>query len=226
MERPAVRVAVWDGWVRLFHWSILVLVIVSYATAKADAIWWHMLSGHAVLALLIFRLAWGGVGSDTARFVHFVRPPTEALRHARRLWRGEAEPAVGHNAAGGWMVVLLLGLLLAQVVTGLFADDEELYRGPFADWVGFDASQRITGWHQRLVNILFAAIVLHVAAVAAYRIWFGRNLVAPMITGSTEVPADSPAALSQPRMASHLRATLLLAASSVLAWSLWRIAQG
>ena len=75
MEQGLVRIKVWDGWVRLFHWSIVVLVVVSYVTAKTGRMGWHMLSGYTILALVLFRIAWGFVGSDSARFARFLRSP-------------------------------------------------------------------------------------------------------------------------------------------------------
>ncbi|MBX6374383.1 MAG: cytochrome b/b6 domain-containing protein [Acetobacteraceae bacterium] len=223
-----VRVKVWDGWVRLFHWALVALVAFSWWTAQTGRTGWHMLSGHAILALLLWRIAWGLVGSETARFSRFLRSPRAALRHLRTLWTGlpktgmrEAE-TLGHNPAGGWMVVAMLALLLAQVATGLFADDEELYRGPFADWIGFEASQRVTGWHQSLSDILLAAIGVHLLAIALYRLRLGRNLVGPMITGTVLLPSGSHGAAQPPRMAPAARAAALLAAAAGLAGALWR----
>jgi cytochrome b len=223
-----VRVRVWDGWVRLFHWGIVALLAFSWWTAETDRMAWHMLSGHAILALLLFRIAWGLVGSDTARFARFLRPPRAALRHLAHLRRRGApeETTLGHNAVGGWMVLLMLGLLLAQAVTGLFADDEELHRGPLADWVGFDTAQRITGWHQRNFNLVLGAVALHVAAVAAYWLLARRNLIAPMITGVARVPADSAAAVRPPRMGRPARAAALLVAAAALVYGLMRSGGG
>ncbi|MBR0683194.1 hydrogenase [Roseomonas eburnea] len=224
MAGRTVRVKVWDGWVRLFHWSIVLLVAVSYATAKLRRIEWHMLSGCLALALVLFRIAWGFLGSETARFARFLAGPRAVLHHAAALLRGEDEARPGHNPAGGWMVVLLLALLLAQGVTGLFADDAELYRGPFADWIGYDASQRVSGWHARIFDLLLIAVALHVAAVATYRIAFGRRLVGAMVTGSAQFPADSAAARTPPRMGNRVLAALLLGAAAAMAVALWRLA--
>jgi cytochrome b len=219
---PQVRVKVWDGWVRLFHWTLVALVAFSWWTARSGRIHWHMLSGHAILALLLWRIAWGFVGSETARFGHFLRGPRAVLRHLGELRTGAQEVTIGHNPAGGWMVLVMLVLLLAQVATGLFADDEELHRGPFADWLGFEASQRITGLHQRLADVLLAAIALHLVAIALYRLLLGRNLVGPMITGTMLVPAERRA---EPRMGHPARAAALLAVAAGLAVALWRFGQ-
>ena len=76
----------------------------------------HFLSGYTVLTLLLFRLVWGFVGSDTARFAGFLRSPAAALRHLAHIDRREPDGTIGHNAAGGWMVLVMLALLLVQAV--------------------------------------------------------------------------------------------------------------
>ena len=220
MADGTVTVKVWDGWVRLFHWSTVLLLIASYVTAKLRWIEWHMLSGGLLLGLVLFRLAWGFVGSETARFSQFLAGPRAAMRHFASLRRGaEAEAHPGHNPAGGWMVMALLGLLLVQGTTGLFSDDAELYRGAFADWIGYDASQVASTWHQRLFDLLLIAIGLHVAAIAVYRVAFGRRLVGAMLTGRTAMPAGT----TPPRGGNRVLGALLLAASMTLGVYLWRL---
>jgi cytochrome b len=80
---------------------------------------WHLLAGEALLALVFFRIAWGFVGSDTAQFAQFLASPYGATRHFARLLRREPDMQVGHNPAGGWMVLLLLALLLGETLTGI-----------------------------------------------------------------------------------------------------------
>ena len=97
------RMTVWDGWIRLVHWSVVVLLGVSYASIQAGWMKTHYASGYAVLALVLFRLAWGLVGSDTARFGRFLKSPVAALAHLRHL-RGASR--TGRSAimppAAGW----------------------------------------------------------------------------------------------------------------------------
>lgn len=221
MERQAERAAagrlkVWDPWVRLVHWAIALLLPFSWWTAETGRFDLHFLSGYAILALVLFRILWGFVGSETARFGHFLKGPGAAWRHLAAL-RRHAAPEIGHNAAGGWMVLLLLGLLLAQATSGLFADDEILNRGPLARRVETSWSAFATGVHLRVFWAILAAAVLHVLAVLAYRLVLGRDLVRAMVTGALEVPRDAPPAA--PRMGSNLLAAILLAA--MVALVLW-----
>jgi len=207
------RVKVWDGWVRLVHWSIVVLIPVSYLTARSHNMDWHMRSGYALLTLVIFRILWGLVGSEPARFLTFLRPPFAALRHLVQV-RREAGPdrELTHNPAGGWMVVVILSLLLAQAVTGLFTDDHIFTRGPLAQEVSGAWSDRAGFIHIRLINVIGVAILLHILAVIWYRVSLGHDLVQAMMRGSKPMPAGTRA----PKMGHPVLALALLGASAGL----------
>ena len=146
-----------------------------------------------MVTLLLFRLAWGAAGSDTARFARFLRSPVAALRHLSHLRRREPDTEIGHNAAGGWMVLVLLGLLLVQAASGLFANHEPgmTYdaHGPLALRVSDATSAWLTRIHHRTFYLIVAAAGLHVLAVLAYRVLKGQDLVRPMVTGFKSLPA-------------------------------------
>lgn len=214
MAERTAQLKVWDPWVRLTHWGIALLLPLSWWSAETGRHDIHFLSGYAILALVLFRLAWGIAGSDTARFARFVKGPAAALRHLAHLRQRDAPPEVGHNAAGGWMVVALLALLLAQALSGLFTDDLILNRGPLARRVEEAWSSLATAIHLRVFWVILGCAVLHVLAVLAYRLLAGRNLVGPMLTGRMRAPPGTPA----PRQGSHALAVALLAASTGLVW--------
>src|SRR5438067_2364360 len=126
-DSPGIRARmarVWDLPVRLFHWVLVALVVFSFTTGKLGGNWlrWHMYSGYLILTLVLFRIAWGVIGSDTARFAGFIRGPSHVVRYARSLLGGPPQFHAGHNPLGGLMVVLMLALLLLQASTGLFVD--------------------------------------------------------------------------------------------------------
>lgn len=219
MDQPTVRVKVWDGWIRLFHWSLVVLLVVSYVTARAGRMDWHMISGYAILALLLFRIAWGFMGSDTARFGQFLRSPLAAFRHLLHLRRREPDTEIGHNAAGGWMVLVLIGLMLAQAVTGLFADDEILTQGPLAQFASERWVHRMTGLHHRIINVILIAVGAHVLAVLLYRLLKGHDLARAMVTGRKTMPAG----IAAPRMGHPLLAVALLGAAAAVVYALARL---
>lgn len=216
-----IRVQVWDGWVRLTHWLIVALLGLSWWTAETSRMDLHMTSGYAILALLLFRLAWGVVGSDTARFSRFLRSPLAALGHLRHFFRRAPDTELGHNAAGGWMVLAMLATLLLQAVSGLFADDMIFTRGPLAAHAPAAVSDWMTFLHIRNFNLILALAALHVAVVALYALVKGQNLVLPMLTGGKWLPA--PLAATAPRIAPPLRAAALLALAAGAVWLLSRL---
>lgn len=203
---------VWDAPTRLFHWAIVVLVFTSWLTQHEGWMGWHFYSGYALLTLLLFRLGWGFIGSETARFGRFLRAPWHALHHLRDLPRRQPDTAVGHNPAGGWMVVALLALLAFQVGTGLCANDQADTYGPFADALGQSLSDRLTRLHALGFTLIEIAVALHVLAIGIYALVKRHDLVRPMITGRKRLPPEAPA----PRLVSPWRAAALLAAAAVL----------
>ncbi len=160
-------VRVWDAPTRLFHWAIVVLVAFSWYSMRESWMELHFLSGYTILTLLLFRLAWGFIGSDTARFARFLASPVAALRHLAHIYRREPDLEIGHNAAGGWMVLVLLVLLLVQVVTGLFANDDIMNEGPLAHLAGKSRSDWLTNIHSINFTLIEIAVAAHVFAVLA-----------------------------------------------------------
>ena len=210
---------IWDMPVRLFHWLLLALVATSWAAYHYDRMQLHLISGHAILALLIFRIVWGVIGSDTARFTQFVRSPLAALRHLGHFFRREPDNQVGHNEAGGLMVLGLLAILIFQVATGLCANDDASTEGPLAKYVGKELSDRISGWHAFNFNLLLLAVAGHVVAVISYAVFKGHDLVRPMLTGRQRLPAATPA----PRMVSPVLALVILAIAAAIALFIGRV---
>ena len=199
MNRPALSVRVWDLPTRLFHWSLVLLVLLLWLTGEFGGFSLtlsppilgdiyltnmdiHGLAGQGVLILVAFRILWGLWGSTTARFRHFIRGPGPVLADLKALVKGRVTESIGHNPVGGLMVVALLVLLLAQSVTGLFSADDFFFEGPLADRVDESTSETLTGLHHRLFSVLQVLIVAHIAAVLYYLVR-GLNLVGPMITG-------------------------------------------
>jgi cytochrome b len=184
------RIRVWDLPTRLFHWGLAILVVASIISGKigGNLIDWHGKFGLAILGLLTFRIIWGLVGSTYARFASFFPTPGRIRAYFRGEWK---EP--GHNPLGALSVFALLGLLALQVATGLPGNDDIAFRGPLFDLVGKALSDRMTGIHKLSINLLFALIALHVAAIMFYARVRKDNLVKPMITGWKEHPQGRPA---------------------------------
>jgi cytochrome b len=209
---------VWDAPTRLFHWALVALVAVSYLSAEFGSMRVHLACGFAVLALLAFRVAWGFVGSETARFGQFLVRPSRVLLHLARFREPGADTEVGHNPAGGWMVVAMLVLLAVQVGAGLCASarrsDPTHTAGPLAKYVGEHAAAVAHAVHNANFNLLVAAIGLHILAILAYALVRRHDLVRPMVTGTKRLPATT----RQPRMASPLKAAGVAAVAGAAAW--------
>lgn len=194
--RAGHNVAVWDLPTRIFHWMLVTLVAAAFATVEAGGNWmiWHMRCGFAILTLLGFRLAWGVVGGRHVRFAAFVRGPSTVWQYARQLMRKDAPRHLGHNPMGGWSVVAMLGVLLVQAGTGLFANDDIFTEGPLFPLVSKATSDLITGIHEINQGVLIALIALHLGAVFFYLIVKRDNLIRPMITGKKDWHEEAPAA--------------------------------
>jgi cytochrome b len=198
---------VWDAPTRIFHWAIVVLLCVSWLTESRGWMELHLLAGYSMFALLLFRLAWGMVGSDTSRFSRFLKSPLAALHHLSRLHRREPDTEIGHNAAGGWMVLLMLVLLAVQVTTGLCANDDANTEAPLSLYVGKAWSDWLSHIHSLNFTLIQTVVVLHIAAIIIYAVVKRHDLVRPMITGRKLLPGTFPA----PAMASPLLALVLFA---------------
>jgi cytochrome b len=186
---PDLRVRVWDLPIRLFHWLIVALFGFCWWSAENDRLDWHMWSGLGVLALVLFRIFWGFAGSATARFSSFLKGPRTVLGYARDLFRQSESVAFGHNPMGGWSVIALILLLLAQTVLGLFAIDVDgIYGGPLDTLVSFETGRTVAHLHGRVFNLLLIVTALHLAAVAFYRLFKREDLIGPMITGRRRLP--------------------------------------
>lgn len=212
------RVRVWDLPTRLFHWALFACVIGLVVTAKigGGAMVWHFRLGHMVLALLLFRLAWGMVGGHWSRFVNFLHSPRDAWSYLRA--RGRPELSIGHSPTGALSVFALLAVLLLQVVSGLSSDDEIAFAGPLTSLLPGAVVSQATRYHKDWGQWLVLGLVaLHIAAVLFY-VW-GRKqaLIRPMIDGDKTLAM--PATPSRDDAGMRLRALLVLALCSVAAYA-------
>lgn len=205
----------WDAPIRLFHWALVLLVITSFVTAKVGGEWmaWHLRSGYAILTLMLFRVVWGFVGSTTARFSSFLKGPGTALEYARGLMARRHVPAVGHNPLGGWMVLAMILILLVQVGTGLFADDEVSTQGPLSIFASGKLVSLANQVHEANQWIIVGAVVMHLLAISFYQWGLRANLLGPMFDGGV-LPPDSAAR----RGSTGLAAVIFGVASSAVYW--------
>jgi len=199
-ESGTKKIRIWDWPIRLFHWAVVALFIVSWISAQVggNAMQYHFWSGYTVLGLVLFRILWGWVGSETARFVHFIRGPGAVLAYVRAWLKPGYRATHGHNPLGGWSVAALLLTLAFQTITGLFSNDDIAYEGPLYRLVSKDTSDLISTLHASSFNVLLALVALHIVAIVLYRVKHRENLLKPMLTGDKVVDENVP----EPKQAS------------------------
>ena len=213
---PASRVRVWDVPVRACHWLIVSCVAASWWTAETNRMDWHRLAGYALLALVTFRVYWGFFGSSTARFSQFVRGPGTVLRYLKGRWTS----VPGHNPLGALSVLALLGLLLTQIVLGLFAVDVDgIESGPLSTYVSFETGRVAAGWHDTLFDVLLWVIGLHIAAVLFYLLYKKENLAGAMLHGMRTFSGGQATSV---KTASWVRFIVGVVLAGVLTWMIAR----
>jgi cytochrome b len=212
MNQPkSAWIRVWDPIVRFGHWTLVAGFFIAYFTEE-DFLALHVWAGYVVGAVVLFRLLWGFVGTRHARFSDFVFRPAVIARYLKRLRRGEVEHYVGHNPAGGAMILLLLACVSLTVYTGLEVYAVKNHAGPLAALQGgaepaavfqpenvarpgdgYGTGHRRAGegredgfWeelHETFANLTLMLVILHVTGAIVSSYLHRENLVKAMITG-------------------------------------------
>lgn len=189
-------VLIWDFPTRLFHWLLALCFCGSWITAEAGFDWTevHFLFGYTTLGLVLFRICWGFLGNEYARFSQFLKSPAHTLRTLPQFFDAEAERSAGHSPYGGYAVLLLLYFALAQAISGLFISDDILYSGPYNPVVSNDMAGTLAWYHHLNFTLMQVMIGLHLLAIIWYRLRKKESLVLPMFHGrkSAPFPAATP----------------------------------
>ncbi|MFH1661289.1 MAG: cytochrome b/b6 domain-containing protein [Pseudomonadota bacterium] len=186
------KILVWDWPVRLGHWLMVGGFILAWLTSESET--WrlvHAFSGSVVIAVALFRLPWGFIGSRYARFVEFVRGPASVIDYLRSLIRLEPDHHTGHNPAGGWAIMLLLGLGIATGVVGW-----AMYNELGGEW--------LEDLHEGLAATMLTVVFIHVAGIISGSLLHGENLVRAMITGHKQGSPDEAIPSARPLAAIFL----------------------
>lgn len=165
------RIKVWDVFVRLFHWSLVGLIAGTWLTSDGPKSL-HERMGYAIAALIAARLVWGLIGPRHARFVDFVRGPRAVLHYLGDLRQGREQRYLGHNPAGGAMIVALLLTVTGTAVTGWLQTTAMFW--------GSDAMEEV---HELLATSILILVALHVSGVIVESLRHRENLVLSMLTG-------------------------------------------
>ncbi|SAY50469.1 cytochrome b/b6 domain-containing protein [Neisseria weaveri] len=179
------KLKVWDLPTRIFHWTLAASIVFMWYSAETGGSWleWHLRAGLLVLGLIIFRICWGFFGSDTAKFSHFVRGPSQIIRYTQGKISENEQP--GHNPVGALMVLALLAAVAFQATTGLFAADENTFvnNGYLNSLVSEETGSTARRIHILFFNILAGLAGIHIATILIYKFVKKHNLITPMITG-------------------------------------------
>ena len=213
---------IWDVPVRICHWLLVILIPWSwYAVEVNDDLDTHMLLGYCIITLLMFRIAWGFIGTRYARFSSLMFRARDYISSARTLFSRQHGNDAGHNPLGALSVMVMLLLLTLQAVTGLFSNDEEYYFGPLSDNISSHAASIVTRIHHVNFNILLGFILLHILAVLFYFFYKRQNLITAMVTGRKSDVDGALEAITGSRLPA---AAVLLLISSALVYCLVRFA--
>lgn len=178
-------VRVWDPLVRLFHWGLAGSFAIAFLT-EDDLLALHVWAGYLILGLIFIRVLWGFVGTRHARWSDFVKQPTEIFTYLKAAIRSRAARYLGHNPAGGAMVVALMLSVTLTGLSGLAVYGAQELSGPMAPLL----SGLSEGWahalediHEVVANLTLLLVLLHLAGVALASLQHRENLVRAMITG-------------------------------------------
>ncbi|WP_291992869.1 cytochrome b/b6 domain-containing protein [Candidatus Accumulibacter sp. ACC003] len=192
------QVQVWDPLLRLFHWTLLAAFSAAYFSegdafeALQDRLSGefiqsvHVWAGYLIAGLLLLRLMWGFVGPRHARFSDFVRRPSTTLAYLKGVLTLRAPRYLGHNPAGGAMIVVLLLSLTATIVSGLALYGADQGLGPLAGLLaasGGASIDAIRETHEAATNCTLLLIAGHLLGVLWESLLHRENLVRAMITG-------------------------------------------
>jgi cytochrome b len=186
MGKASHGVKVWDPLVRIFHWTLVAAFAVAYFTDDEDLLFPHVWAGYVVIGLLLFRLIWGFAGTTHARFSDFLYAPAAVMSYLRHTYQGKAKRYLGHNPAGGWMVLLLLLMLALISITGLFLYGADGHGGPMAGVMagtGKDTEELLEDLHEFFANLAVFLVMIHIAGVVVSGVLHQENLVRAMVTG-------------------------------------------
>jgi cytochrome b len=214
------EIRVWDPLIRIFHWSLVLTFSIGYLTGEEESNL-HIFAGYAVLGLITFRVAWGIIGTRYARFSNFVYSPKTVIQYLKGLVANKPEHYIGHNPAGGWMVIAMLLCLFVVSVSGLKVYAIEKGLGPLAGEIpaltvispaygdndrdehegqeknenghsaGEEAEEFWEEIHEVSSNFMLLLIFLHITGVIVATRMHDEHLVKAMFTGKKTSKTDT-----------------------------------
>ena len=174
-------VNVWDLPLRIFHWLLVAGFVVAYLT-EDELLTVHVWAGYLVFGLLLFRLVWGFIGNNYARFSNFLCNPIQSIVYIKDLVAFKSKRYVGHNPAGAAMIILLLLALLMTVITGFAVYGADKAAGPLA-FIGSSNEKMWEEVHEFFANVTVILVIAHIIGVAIESFIHRENLAKSMWHG-------------------------------------------
>jgi len=188
------QIKVWDIAVRIFHWSLVSLFLLAYVT-EDHFLDFHVIAGYMIIGLIVFRLIWGFIGTHHARFSDFIKSPAEVKGYLKSVLLLRAKRYIGHNPAGGMMVLALLASIGMVIFSGVLMYGATEFSGPLASWVGGvsdNTADIFEETHEFFANFTLLLAALHIAGVVVTSLQHRENLVRSMINGYKQAEATAP----------------------------------
>lgn len=202
-------IKVWDPLIRIGHWTLVIAFFTAYVT-EDDFMTLHSWAGYSITAVILIRVIWGFIGTPYAKFSNFIYKPNDILKYLKNLISLKEQHYIGHNPAGGAMVIALLLCLSMTAFTGMKLYAVEDNKGPFsiaeqsrskhtnkvasviqnkdAKYIGNEKDEKV--WeqlHEFFANLTLLLVFLHIGGIIASSIIDKENLVKAMLTGKKEV---------------------------------------
>lgn len=204
-DETLAKVPVWDIWIRLSHWLLLILVSLCYYTAEIGGLNFripildilivnmevHLFSGLSILVILIFRILWGIFGSDSSSFSMMIKTAKHFFSYMSNLQKENRQMHIGHNPAGAISVFVIITVLFVQASSGLFSQDDSFFptEGPLSHFISVDNSIAITNFHKLWWEYIVILIIgIHIIASMFYLIIKKQNLILPLFSGKKKLP--------------------------------------
>ena len=207
--RKQKTIDVWDTFIRVFHWSLASLFVISYVSGEEES-WLHSWSGYVIVILLLSRIIWGFIGTKHARFSDFIYSAAEMKAYAKGLISGDAKRYIGHNPLGGLMIFALLVSLLMTATTGMMLYGAEEGKGPLAGVMaqqttiqlpqiistaqadddhehgngsGKEENEFLEETHEFFANFTLFLVMVHLIGVFVESVFHKESLVKAMLSG-------------------------------------------
>ena len=164
-------VRVWDLVVRTFHWGLVLSFGVAWLTAHSSEDVHHW-AGYVAACLVVMRLMWGAIGTRYARFSQFVRDPKTVMRYLCSVASGREARYIGHNPAGGAMVLTLMAAMAVAAVTGWMMTTGTYFGVPLVE-----------STHSLVAQGLLILVLVHLGGVALASFRHREILDQAMVTG-------------------------------------------